>query len=441
MPYPGAQRWQYIKRVAGDAFRRHGIGIAAAATALAGGVIVAVWQARVASVERAEAGQRITQVREVARSVLRDYHKQLAALPGSADAQRSLVQDALKYVDDLAPHAAGDRDLMRERADAYERIAAVQGPSARTTSGTNSAANLADTAGAEATQQKAVAIREELVSKGGTPADRLALARACTGLGALYVEAGSPQKAIDHLQNAIPALESMLGSAASEEVRLLLASAYLTIAKAYGSPRGANRGDTRTALGYMRGALKMHGALAADFPAKLEYQQRLAATHHALGLIYAAMEERDEQLEQNRKAVAVARRLVSAEPENPSYRCELAVQLGNTGSTLAQLSDKPRALEHFREALGICEAVVASSPADAAAQKTLASLFTQLGAAHAAGAAKTNAEAEWRAAKEAYASALSVYERLRADGELSASDASKPEELAGAIAKCDAALP
>jgi tetratricopeptide (TPR) repeat protein len=312
-----AERWRYIKRVAGDAFRRHRIGFAAAAVVLLGGISVAVWQARVASVERAEAVQRISQVREDARSVLSGYHEQIAALPGATAARERLVQEALRYIDQLAQEAAGDPELMRDRAEAYERIATLQGSSDLTTSGTTPTENHGDPAGAEATQQKAVALREELLGKAGTEADRLALAKAWNKLGELYVDSGSPEKAFGHLQNAISILESMLGSAASEEVRSLLGTAYLTIGKAYGSPGEPNLGGTRTALAYIRGALKMQQELAAAFPSKPEYLQRQAATHHALGLIYAAIGEREEELEQNSKAVEVGRKIVAAQPDNP----------------------------------------------------------------------------------------------------------------------------
>jgi eukaryotic-like serine/threonine-protein kinase len=353
--------------------RRHRVGVAAAAVvalALIGGITIAVWQARVATAERAKAVQRFNQVRELARSVLFDYHDQIAALPGSTEARRRLVQDALKYLDNLSKEAGGDRELLRELADAYERVAAVQAGSYRTPSGNASAANLGDTAGAEASQQKAIAIREELARAPATTADQIALAKAHSTFATLYLFSGPPEKAVHHLQQAIPILESFLSPGpATEEVRLLLSGAYLGIARAYGSPSGPNLGDTRSALAYMRAALKLQEELAREKPDNIGYQQGLVATYNALGLVYSAMGERDGELEQSRKAVEVARKVVASQPDSPFSRRELAVQLGNTGSALMAMKDAAGALEHFREALAIYDALVAADPNDVSVRR------------------------------------------------------------------------
>ena len=521
--------------------RRHRLGVAAAtlvAIALLSGITIAAWQARVATAERAKAVERFNQVRELARSVLFDYHDQIAALPGSTEARRRLVQDALKYLDNLSKDAAVDPALMRELADAYERVAAVQAGTHRTSSGSISSANLADTAGAEASLEKLVALREQLAAKTGSAADQAALGRAHSAFGGLYIMSGPPEKAVDHLQKALAILEPMLAGDATEEVRYVLAITYLGIGKAYGSPAQPNLGDTRSALAYIRGGLKLQRELAAERPTNPSYQQGLVAAYNALSLIYSAMGEKEEELEQTRNAVAAARALVAAQPDDPFARRELAVQLGNLGVLFNGMKDTARALEHFREALAIYDGLVAAdpndvgvrrqwavahrnvgvtigdsdsaeamqhfqkaidilteivakdprntdfsrqlafthlakcrfqieindpgaavasaqagvkigeelaagTPGDVAVQRTLALLYTQLGHAHAKWAATPNESqraAHWQNAKDAYRKALTLYERLRADGKLSGADAKKPDELAGEIAKCDGAL-
>ena len=317
---------------------------------LVGGIAIALWQARLAGVERAQTVQRLNH----ARAVLSDYHDRVASSRGSSEARRRLLQDALSYLETISQGASGDHELMREVAHAYERIAAVQGSSDGTSSGSPS--------NATASQQKAVAIREKLVRQTSSEADRLALARAYNGIGDSYRYSGSPEKAVEYLQNAISILESMLGPATREEVRALLATSYLTIAKAYGSAHEPNLGDTRTALAYMRGALKMQAALAADFPTQIKYQQGLAVTYSALSQLYSAMSEPEEELEQIRNAVAAARKI--------------------------------------------------DAPEDAVVQGTLAMLYTQLGHCHAKRAVapnKSNVAEQWQHARDAYGTALSIY--------------------------------
>ncbi|HSH38251.1 MAG TPA: hypothetical protein VK993_05650 [Chthoniobacterales bacterium] len=259
----------------------------------------------------------------------------------------------------------------------------------------------------------------------------------------------------------------------------------MRLAEAPGGLGESTVGDTRAALAYIRGALKLQEGLAADFPNNLAYRHALVAGYSKLGLIYSAMGEREEQLEQHRKALAAARTLAAAEPQHSVYRRELAVAHRNVGAALGAAapaettqhfqealdiftdigaadpkhSDLPRqwALTHLaksrfevemdkpaaamasaREGIRIVEKVVAASAGDAAAQNTLALLFTQLGASHEKAA--MNNPREWANAKDAYSKGLTIYEKLEADGKLSAADANKRDKLAREIANCDAAL-
>lgn len=524
--------------------RRHWAGVAAASVvviALVAGLALAAWQARVARTERAKAVHRFNQVRQLARAVMFDYHDQIAALPGSTAVRQTLVRDALKYLDNLSQEAADDRSLLRELADAYEKVAAVQAGVATSTRGTAlSAANLGDTAGGLASEGKAIAIREQLMKNGGNDlADRKALAVGYVRMAGFYVFSGPPQKAIESYRKAEPILESLLAAhPANEDLLLLTADVYVGMAKALGSPGGPNLGDTNGALEYMRKGLAIRERLTTEHSANIAYKSGLAVTHNTLGLIHNSLGQREVQLEHNLKALAINREIVVAAPENPLYRRELAIQLGNIGSTLMQLKEKPRALEHFWEALHLYDGLAAAdphdvgvrrqwavahrnmgvalgasapeaafrhfdkateilaeivtkdpnntdfrrqwaftylaksrfqleindpaaavasahegirigeelstaSPADVAVQNTLALLFTQLGASHVRAAESIQPPSpaqHWRNAKDAYTRSLEIYQSMKAKGTLAGENASKPEELARELAKCDAAL-
>ena len=339
------------------AARRHRVVLAAGVVALAltVGVTVGVRQASVAKVERAKAAERIEQLREFTASIVQ---------PGSADSRRRRIQDALHHLDNVSQQSAGDPALMREVAEAYEKLAAAQGEVTRAGDVSVAGESTGDTAGARASYEKAISIREEIVSSGhNDPADTQALADAYTALSELYIISGSPEKAAEYTQKAIPIAESLLGSNPTPHVRLLCAKAYRSIARSL-IPRAGTKGDTRGALAYLRGALKMQQALVAEFPQNLSYQQGLIATHAALAEVYSAMGERDEELEQNRHAIRVARTLLAAQPDDPLCRRELATQLGNTGTVLLQLGDNAQALEHFREAFAIYDSLAAAAPHD-----------------------------------------------------------------------------
>src|SRR5262249_27020164 len=73
-------------------------------------------------------------------------------LRGATAARKVIVDRALEYIDKLVPEARGDPALQVELADAYERVADVQG--------NPGAANLGDLDAAAATYAKDLALRE-----------------------------------------------------------------------------------------------------------------------------------------------------------------------------------------------------------------------------------------------------------------------------------------
>ena len=320
----------------------------------------------------------------MAHSVLFDYHDAIAALPGSTSVRQRLVQDALKYLDNLAKEAGNDRSLLRELASAYEKVAAVQGGAAASTMGAVlSASNLGETAGAEQSSRKAVAIRERVSQL--EPSKRQArkeLADSYTALGGLYVLAGPPEKAVEFARKAVDIYQGLLAMDPGDEALLDgLGTAYLSLAKALGSPGVPNLGDSKAALDYLDKAVVIGEKLLALHPNNLNQQQTLGTLHNTLGLMFSATGQRKEELAEYQKAVAIDQALVAADPGNTLFRRELAVQLGNVGSTMVQLKDKTGALEYFRQALAIYEALVAADPSDVSIRRNLAVGYRNVGVA------------------------------------------------------------
>ena len=121
-----------------------------------GGIVVRLQEAHVARTERARAERRFKDVRELANSDLFELHDAIEQLPGSAPVRNLVIQRALKYLSKLSQDAAGDRDLLRELAAGYERIAHLQG--------NFSGPGIGDSRAALDSLQKAVAIREQLAT-------------------------------------------------------------------------------------------------------------------------------------------------------------------------------------------------------------------------------------------------------------------------------------
>jgi non-specific serine/threonine protein kinase/serine/threonine-protein kinase len=248
--------------------RRNRLGVAAALLvflALVIGLGIAAWQAnvaaeqaRVARAERAKAEQRFNQVRELARSVMFDYYDAIVPLPGSTAVRERIVRDALRYLDNLSQEAGDDASLLAELAEAYWRVASLQGGgvsrnrtprlSRRQISGTAQALSRAS--------GKTIAILERLVREHPANAEyERELALAYNGLGGLYLLSGPPDKAVEYIRKSIPPLEALLArDPASKDLRQYVAYAYLGLGKALGAPGNPNLGDTEGALEAMRKA-------------------------------------------------------------------------------------------------------------------------------------------------------------------------------------------
>ena len=136
--------------------QRNKLGVAAAVTlalALIGGITATLWEARQARRQEALAQERFREVRELAHSLLFDYHDQIATLPGSTAVRERLVTDSLNYLDRLTQAAGNDLSLQRELVMAYLKVGDIQGRGA--------AANLGNTKGAFESYQKSLVIGEK----------------------------------------------------------------------------------------------------------------------------------------------------------------------------------------------------------------------------------------------------------------------------------------
>lgn len=142
-------------------FRRHTapvLAATAAATVLIIATGVTAWQYRSAVSERNIAERRFEETRSLARSVLYDLHDEIAKLPASTNARHVLVTKALEYLDKLAAEKIDDPYLQTELADAYQRIAEIQGGVWLS--------NLGQVDEAAKNYEKVLAIRESVVNSG-----------------------------------------------------------------------------------------------------------------------------------------------------------------------------------------------------------------------------------------------------------------------------------
>jgi tetratricopeptide (TPR) repeat protein len=394
--------------------QRHKLAVAAAivfALALIGGTIAIAWEAHLAR-------QRFNDVRELAHSVLFDYHDAIAALPGSTSVRQRLVKDALAYLDKLSQTAGNDTSLLRELAAAYEKVASVQGGATLSSRGTVlSSSHLGNTKGAEQNLTKALAIREKVAAlEPGSRDVRQELAYCYEKIGVLYIVNGPPDKAVASLRKAASLLEGLLASdPGNEDIQYMLTDNYEGMAKALGNPILPNLGDMHGALGYLAKAEPIIEKLVVDHPKNLGYQLYLAAHHNAYGWVLGSASGRlPEALEHGQKALAMFQELAQVEPGNTLYRNQLIQQLSATGRIMLDMGDKNGALQLFKRGLAMCEALLAADPREAYNRKSTALAYRNVGEASGALGDYTMALANFQKAQQMF-SELAVEDPANSD--------------------------
>ncbi|MBS1823820.1 MAG: serine/threonine protein kinase [Acidobacteria bacterium] len=114
-----ATRW--IKR-----HRTAAIAAAIAVIGLLSGLAVALYQAQVARSHAARAERRFNEVRKLAKAILFEHYDLIRELPGTTRAKESMARVSQEYLNSLAGEA-DDPQLILELANAYRRLAEVQG--------------------------------------------------------------------------------------------------------------------------------------------------------------------------------------------------------------------------------------------------------------------------------------------------------------------------
>ena len=504
---------------------------------LVAGIVMTTWQARrareqeaIALAEKARAEHRFDEVRQLARSVLFDYHDAIKDLSGATAIRERLVKDGLAYLDSLAGEASDDPELQRELAAAYDRVGDVRGEN-------YSAASKGDIAGATDSYMKALRIRERLAS--ASPSDlqnRRELAASYRKIGMQLSATAESARGEEFLRKGVDVLEQVAAERPDDvEIRQELAASYNALGLAL-----EGSGDVAGTLASHRKALALREALVAADPMnpKLErsvviseinlgralvlggdieggiasnrkalarsedllaqssssadYRRLLANTYQNDGDYRAIQRDFDGAVKSFRTKLAFDEQSLAEDPQNAVARFDIAYTHIRLGFLLAEMGRHAESLVHYRKALAQFDELDADTSEDlnlrfrvltaragiarmqaelgergdalAHASRVIARLdgipqdpsnsvrsslrgevYRQVAAAYAALARTTPSDDDerrkhWRTARELYVRSLAVWQDMKDRGILTAEDATKPQEVAADIARCDEAL-
>ncbi len=351
----------------GKFIRRNKLSLAALALVfltLLGSVIFTTRAAR-----RAE--RRFTQVRKLSNTFLFEFDNKIAKLAGATEAREMVVKTALEYLDSLAQEASGDADLQLELAQAYLKVAKVQGDTRQ--------GNLGQTDAALTSYRKAITLAEAIVPRDRSTKALECLSQAYLELGDTQVSNGDVINGIATLKQGVPIAEQLYrrgGTENSYMMPVIWAYEYLGDAQ-------LGTGEVAAAITSYQRALQVGEERVQKFPEDAA-QNGLALEYERIGDALAKQGNLGGTMDYYRRALPIREDLVKRHPNHAMVRRNLTTAYNWMGNHLGHpeminLGESATALEYFRKAITITEELAAADPKDAQAQQDLALGYSRLG--------------------------------------------------------------
>lgn len=380
--------------------RRNKLAVAAAslvAVSLIGGIGVALWQARIAR-------EHFAAVRGLAKSLINEINPAITDVPGTTKARLLIVQRSTDYLDRLTAAAGRDPEILKEAAEAYESVAALQG--------NRNKSNLGDYAGAIVSYRKALAIRDRIeeiapsednkrwIAMINAEASRvypnsdeaLAMARKAVAIAARVHDYKG--KYAHAYPNTLFGLSYVLTNREeSEEAVKLLQHArdiFIAIERGPSALSLCDRyvGINYTLLGRYDDALKSYAhAETIDAPrmarqASPRVQMDVSYDYEGMARAYAGLGRWREALPEALKARQIRERLAAGDPNDNRTRLGLADAAETLGLVWSGLGQRGKAVALLNEAVQTREEIVRAAPESPEDQYELGRTYLTMGRAY-----------------------------------------------------------
>ncbi len=202
----------------------------------------------------------------------------------------------------------------------------------------------------------------------------------------------------------------------------------------------AETGDLSGARQSLRWSLEYIQKLSAADPQDKGHRLWLAVTHLTLGNVLANSNKVNEALKTYSKALAIAEPLVAVDSKWWEARRYLTNMYTSTGRLQGHTE---LAIDYFRKAIRLAEESCSADPQNARMRRGLAETYSGMATVYSSMPAKSAPSKNIKSLGEArswYQKSLDIYQDMKNKGTLNGAVASKPDEVARDIAKCDDAL-
>ena len=317
---------------------------------------ISLRQAAIAEQERQLAERRFADVRRIANVVLFDLNDTLAAIPGTLSARTLLVENALRYLDDLARDSGRESDLLSELAAAYERVAEVQG-----LPGWPSAGRSGD---ALTSLQRALELRRRVSAQNDAPPSAiLAEAQTLANIGSVLAARGDSAASLNAERKSEATLARVPLALRNRE--WIMMHAIVVVAA----------GDAVWELGDIAGAsrdyavaLKTTHEGQAKFPDATRLLRQTGVVEQRLGDAAAALNQWSEARQHMAASLAVDEALLQREPTSLELLRDLGTDWSRVGAVAFILGEHREALNAHERALALRTRLTLADPSDTRSQ-------------------------------------------------------------------------
>ena len=293
-------------------------------------------QADIASIERARAERRFSDVRELANSLIFEIHDSIQGLPGATPSRKLLLDRAVRYLDKLSQDSGGDLSLQRELAWAYHRLATVQGDTSQS--------NLGEVSAAQVSNQKAMALFEAVAKADpNNLSDQLNLAMAYRGRAFfdIYETSG-----LAEINRALAVTEPLMRNDANNlDLKNERAQEYFILANI----QDAN-GDRLQSIDSFRKVLDLRQDILSSQPSYPDIRHGVAKVTVLLAHEMGRFGSRDDALRLMKTGIAEFEALVRESRGDPGIVRELGSAEGRRGELELMAGDITAARADFHDA-------------------------------------------------------------------------------------------
>jgi tetratricopeptide (TPR) repeat protein len=335
--------------------------------------------------------------RDLSQWVFYEHIDQLTKLKGGTASREALVEQFRRYLEGLEQIAGDDTALAAQIAAAYERLGEIQGDP--------NYFNLGQTAEALQSYQRALAIRERLLTNSPDVFEARWHHTACLGRTAAVLAAmGNRDKSLQRYGTVIARLENLRREHADQQqVLVALSVMHGRIADLL-----EEAGQLDEALQRQQHALSRAHEAFGESPAILDHRRQLAQIHSRIGKLWEIKGDLARAKGHYQHLLTFAEVALRDHPADVFIERDLCTALIGIGDAMSHTGDLHGALRQYSRALAFRRAHYEADPDSVTVGRDLATILERIGSSLHAAKDFPNAEKNFR-------EGLKITEQLAAD--------------------------